>query len=473
MDQADPGADPGVEASLSQPDESADWQLFEPLEPYSTSHDHTDLDAIEAAEDPQSRIAFLEYQLQVQHQEWEAYAESMQQQIAAYHIYYGERIEELETTVAQQTEQYEATTLADELEKQQLHLQVQQLEGEVRRSQAQIRQQATKLEAQATELDKNRADNARLRTDLIDAQSQVYTLEQALQSERAETQRLAHQLARQQSSDPNSQTPPPILDPHAPPNTQPPTTPALDGPTTLPDPQIYRAFQGSQASTSNTPVTLPDPQTYPHSTSESGSQPQPPSPPTLPDPQSLPVNHSPSNRETIGLTPIRLPQPNSALSGQSTASTQFRSTDPGEIDGLKQEDATAQTAILTPWARNLLFQLQDADLLSEAEIDTIVETLHTQEGKLTQVLFSQTTLKPATIKFFSENGKSAQQAGCQSLGDFLRAAGLVTDDQLQDILNSAQWGHRLGDLLVDRGILKPATVDYFLRRFARLNSDLI
>ncbi|MDX2272203.1 MAG: hypothetical protein NW237_09695 [Cyanobacteriota bacterium] len=126
---------------------------------------------------------------------------------------------------------------------------------------------------------------------------------------------------------------------------------------------------------------------------------------------------------------------------------------------------SGQTPVLTAWARQLFFRLQEADLISDEQIQAVLRVWSSQGGKLTHVLSEQTGLQPSTIKFFSDEGYSAKLFGCRRIGEYLQAAGLVTEADLQAALQDNRQGRRLGEALADRGLIRPSTADYFARTF--------
>ncbi len=133
---------------------------------------------------------------------------------------------------------------------------------------------------------------------------------------------------------------------------------------------------------------------------------------------------------------------------------------------LDQADSDLGTLpVLTPWARTLFFNLQEAGLVNDQHIEQVLSTWQRQGGKLTQVLSDCTGLDLATVRFFSDGGYSAKLSGCQRLGDYLKAAGLVTEDQILEVIERRQPSQLLGEALVEQGYVKSATIDYFMQVF--------
>ncbi|MGQ9838034.1 MAG: hypothetical protein ACUVRV_08725 [Cyanobacteriota bacterium] len=121
-------------------------------------------------------------------------------------------------------------------------------------------------------------------------------------------------------------------------------------------------------------------------------------------------------------------------------------------------------AELTPWARHLFQNLQEAGLLDRPQIEHFLATWQQSGGKLTSVISECTGLKATTLKFFADGGYSARLSGCRSMVEFLRAADLVESKVLESLPpmdESDNWG----DPLVEQGLLRPETVQYFRKHF--------
>ncbi len=169
-------------------------------------------------------------------------------------------------------------------------------------------------------------------------------------------------------------------------------------------------------------------------------------------------------------------QPATAPSANSTP------TDPSPSPGSESARATSPPdpptrtppggtvmPVLTPWAQNLFFQLQEAGLLSDAQMDQVLITWQQRGGKLTQVLSDCTGLTAKTVGFFSDGGYSARVSGSERIGEFLKAADLVTEEQIQQVLKQRPSDQPLVQALVDQGLLHPVTADYFIRHFVQSN----
>ena len=118
----------------------------------------------------------------------------------------------------------------------------------------------------------------------------------------------------------------------------------------------------------------------------------------------------------------------------------------------------------------IIKNLRDADLLNEQEVWEAARIWKQMGGKLEHILVDRMGIKSTTIKFFHnrEAGTSAKEQGCKRIGEFLRAAGLVSEGEIQFVLEELKKQGRslkLGDALVEQGLVKQSTIDYFASRF--------
>lgn len=122
-------------------------------------------------------------------------------------------------------------------------------------------------------------------------------------------------------------------------------------------------------------------------------------------------------------------------------------------------------AELTPWARHLFQNLQAAGLLDRPQIQDILSRWQQSGGKLTAVISERTGLKATTIKFFADGGYSARLSGCRTVGEFLKAADLLAADALESLPPMDESSPHWGDPLVERGLLRSETLQYFRKHF--------
>ncbi len=137
-------------------------------------------------------------------------------------------------------------------------------------------------------------------------------------------------------------------------------------------------------------------------------------------------------------------------------------------DGTMQTDPVTGSPVLTPWARQLFIRLRKADLITRQQVQQVLELWRQQGGKLTDILTSHLGLQNTTIRFFSDEGYAAKLSGCRRLGEYLQAAGLVNAEELQQALQiHRQNGLRLGETLVQQGLIRPSTANYFAHTFTQ------
>ncbi|MFS8899868.1 hypothetical protein NW845_00545 [Synechococcus sp. H60.2] len=119
----------------------------------------------------------------------------------------------------------------------------------------------------------------------------------------------------------------------------------------------------------------------------------------------------------------------------------------------------------TPWVQRILTQLRAAGLLDNAGIEAVIHAWETEGGTFTDVLTHHSGLKPETVKFFSEDGYSVYLAGGRHVADYLKASGLVSAVQIEQIQKHLPPGGSLCQALVEAGLLSQATALYFERHF--------
>jgi predicted nucleic acid-binding Zn-ribbon protein len=119
----------------------------------------------------------------------------------------------------------------------------------------------------------------------------------------------------------------------------------------------------------------------------------------------------------------------------------------------------------TPWVQRVLTQLRAAGLIDNASIETVIHAWEKEGGTFTDVLAHHSGLKPETVKFFSEGGYSVQLAGGRHVADYLKASGLVSATQIEQIQKHLPPGGSLCHALAQAGILHRTTALYFERNF--------
>ncbi|WP_242045427.1 MULTISPECIES: tetratricopeptide repeat protein [unclassified Calothrix] len=113
--------------------------------------------------------------------------------------------------------------------------------------------------------------------------------------------------------------------------------------------------------------------------------------------------------------------------------------------------------------------LQQADLISSEQVEMALQEQSQITGlRLGEILALHGWLKQETADFFSQQWPTLlEQRAKQPLGKYLKAAGLLNEQQISSIL--AEQTHkklRFGELAVLKGWLKPTTIKFFLDHLA-------
>ena len=110
--------------------------------------------------------------------------------------------------------------------------------------------------------------------------------------------------------------------------------------------------------------------------------------------------------------------------------------------------------------------LQEADLISASQIDVALKDQNFNgELRIGEILALRGWLKQETADFFAQKWPELlQKQQHMPLGHYLKAAGLLDEEQISLLLNEQkQIGLRLGALAVLKGWLKPSTLEFFLK----------
>lgn len=114
-------------------------------------------------------------------------------------------------------------------------------------------------------------------------------------------------------------------------------------------------------------------------------------------------------------------------------------------------------------------RLQEADLISEAQIDIAVTTQASYpELRLGQILSLRGWIKQQTADFFALEWETIlNQKKRQPLGYYLKSAALLDERQIKLILNEqVSTGIKFGSLAVLKGFVKQGTLKFFLKHLA-------
>lgn len=112
------------------------------------------------------------------------------------------------------------------------------------------------------------------------------------------------------------------------------------------------------------------------------------------------------------------------------------------------------------------FILQQAGLVSADQVEIALEIQAQQPDlRLGEILALQEWIEPETAKFFVEQWPSLRdRSSHQPLGQYLKQAGLLTEQQIETLLAAQQQSKlKFGELAVSKKWIGQATVDFFLR----------
>lgn len=362
------------------------------------------------------KIASLELQIQIQQQEWDALSQHMNAQVETFQAQYQQRIELLQEKVRQLQITLEQAQAGYQPETKQLRAFIEQLQRELIAAQTMNEKFQGELQQQQALYEE---ELEQLRSQLRDQHHRNLLQQQALYEDELEQLRAQTQTMQAE-------------------------IPILKTAHQLQIQELQTQLDHAHRQQANLSAELRQAQELMSSYRQSMDSLQQTLKPSDPS-----ISQSSLTTNGLPVAPKSHPDP---MMGQLAP---------------QQGSASGSLPVLTPWARNLFFQLQEAGLLTDADIERILSHWQQQGGKLTQLLSDLTGLQPTTIKFFGDSGSSARLSGCCRIGEYLRAAALVTEDEIEVALMSRPSGRRLGESLVDLGVIKSATAEYFARTFTQ------
>ena len=109
--------------------------------------------------------------------------------------------------------------------------------------------------------------------------------------------------------------------------------------------------------------------------------------------------------------------------------------------------------------------LQEAGLLSQEQVRMILAAqAQARQRRFGELVVEQGWLPSATLNFFADQyPQLARQQRHQPLGQYLKAAALMTDDQIKTVLTEQDlYGGRFGEIAVTKGWVPPGTVNLLL-----------
>ena len=110
--------------------------------------------------------------------------------------------------------------------------------------------------------------------------------------------------------------------------------------------------------------------------------------------------------------------------------------------------------------------LQEAGLISNAQIQVaLLDQIEYEDLLLGEILALHGWLKQETADFFALRWPELlKQKHKQPMGEYLREAGLLTDEQIKDLLGEQEKTLiRFGALAVIKGYLRKNTIDFFIK----------
>ena len=112
--------------------------------------------------------------------------------------------------------------------------------------------------------------------------------------------------------------------------------------------------------------------------------------------------------------------------------------------------------------------LQEAHIINEKQLKLALEEQNFYpQLKLGEILFLNGLITKETADFFGHDIKLISQVKNQLIGNIFFKAGLLSDKQIQDILQEQkQLGLRFGEIIVLKGLIKQETVSFFIENFA-------
>ncbi|NJK63796.1 MAG: hypothetical protein HC921_14900 [Synechococcaceae cyanobacterium SM2_3_1] len=434
--------------------------------------------------DYQNQIAALELQLHMREREWEAFVADMNQQIEEYQQQYLHRIHQLEARLRERDAELQQIRRNRDTEVEQLRHRAERIEQELQLERSQAQQNQEKLHQQTFQ---HGQKVGQLQVQIETLQQQLNAALQADQSEAValERQQLQAQIQQLQTEQEQAQERIQELQEQL-------TTTSLE-----PHPEqnatLKAALEAAQARQAVTQTRLSFLEEQHDITTQELEQSRQLLHTYRQTIESLQHNlkiqqqqnqilQTSLDQQRHRAETTRLDRLRDTVSGNGLSATSASpqplpvqsETDPGTLantvtlpipDEPPPEDPIPKP-VLTPWARNLFFHLQEAGLITDQDMEQVLTLWQQKGGRLTQVLADHTGLQQTTVKFFSDGGYTARLSGsCHRIGDYLQAAGLVSEEQIQTVITARPEGQLLGEALVDQGYLSAAAADYFVRHF--------
>lgn len=110
--------------------------------------------------------------------------------------------------------------------------------------------------------------------------------------------------------------------------------------------------------------------------------------------------------------------------------------------------------------------LKQAGLITEHQVTTALEAQQTfhRHRRIGEIIAYFGWLQPETIDFFAESLPQISRLPHQPIGQYLKQAKLLNDEQIEDILTTQQQTRRrFGEVAVEKGWIKSETIALILR----------
>ncbi|MGB3533155.1 MAG: hypothetical protein WBA13_06520 [Microcoleaceae cyanobacterium] len=114
--------------------------------------------------------------------------------------------------------------------------------------------------------------------------------------------------------------------------------------------------------------------------------------------------------------------------------------------------------------------LKQAGLITEYQVVKALEAQQTSQRhrRIGEIIVYYGWLQPETIDFFAEDLPQVSRLPQQPIGQYLKQAKLLDDEQIEDILTTQQQTQLMfGEVAVKKGWIKPETITLILRYIGR------
>ena len=110
--------------------------------------------------------------------------------------------------------------------------------------------------------------------------------------------------------------------------------------------------------------------------------------------------------------------------------------------------------------------LRDADLITESQLQIVLrDKQEYKHQKIGEILALRGWLKQETVDFFVEEWEQClQQEARYPIGEYFKQAALLEEQDIKTILSlQEKLKIKFGEIAVSQGLLKPKTLNFFLK----------